>query len=216
MIVKTFWDLERLGRIRLSRSFFMRDFLHSEIGAFHRLPNWPDDIEAAVIAGRELCAKILEPLQETFGRVHVRSGYRSPALNDFGHQRGLKCASTEKNRGYHCWGMDPNGGMGAAACVVIPWVLDHCRGAGNWQRLAWFIHDHLPYHRLVFFRQQTAFNIGWHSERDASIFSYAEPRGWLTKQGMRNHIGSHADQYAGFPIFRFEQPADYFDLLPPV
>ncbi len=51
MVVETFWDLERIGRIRLSRNFFLRDFLHSEIASFYRLPNWPGELEAAVVAG---------------------------------------------------------------------------------------------------------------------------------------------------------------------
>jgi len=32
-------SLEELGRVRLSASFFMRDFLHSEIVDFHGIPN---------------------------------------------------------------------------------------------------------------------------------------------------------------------------------
>lgn len=218
MVVETFWDLERQGRIRLSRNFFLRDFLHSEIANFHRLPNWPDQVEAAVVAGRELCGKVLEPIQETFGRVHIRSGYRSPALNTFGNKRGLKCASTAKNLGYHCWGLDADGRLGAATCIVIPWALDHCRAPGEWQRLAWFLHDHLPtYHRMAFFQNQTAFNIGWHERPQRSIWSTAAPRGWLLQPDMLNSIGSHADQYEGFPPFRM--PSDepvYFDALPPV
>ncbi len=39
--------LEELGRVRLSPSFFPRDFLHSEIDNFHGLPNIPDDPDLA-------------------------------------------------------------------------------------------------------------------------------------------------------------------------
>ena len=35
-------SLEQLGRVRLSSSFFMRDFLHSEIADLHGIPNVPD------------------------------------------------------------------------------------------------------------------------------------------------------------------------------
>ncbi|GAB4383776.1 MAG: hypothetical protein Kow0045_06470 [Albidovulum sp.] len=31
--------LDELGRIRLSRSFFMREFLHSEVANLHGIPN---------------------------------------------------------------------------------------------------------------------------------------------------------------------------------
>ena len=37
--------LERLGKTRLSRHFFARDFLYSEIGSFHAIPNLPGDVD---------------------------------------------------------------------------------------------------------------------------------------------------------------------------
>jgi hypothetical protein len=65
--------LEDLGRIRLSRSFFMRDFLHSEIANFYGVQNIPEDPDLAIEVGKKLCQELLEPLQATFGRVAVRS-----------------------------------------------------------------------------------------------------------------------------------------------
>jgi hypothetical protein len=35
--------LENLGRVRLSKSFFMRDFLYSEIANFYGKPNIPEN-----------------------------------------------------------------------------------------------------------------------------------------------------------------------------
>ena len=52
--------------------------------------------------------------------------------------------------------------MGAAACIVVPSFWSRFRGQGDWQKLAWWIHHHLPYHWLTFFRTRFAFNIGWH------------------------------------------------------
>ena len=69
-------SLENLGRVRLSDSFFMRDFLHSEIADFFGIPNLPDEPELAIAAGRRLCLELLEPLQATFGRLAIRSAYR--------------------------------------------------------------------------------------------------------------------------------------------
>ena len=46
--------LEQLGRVRLSSSFFLRDFLHSEIADLHGIPNIPDDPNLAIAAGRRL------------------------------------------------------------------------------------------------------------------------------------------------------------------
>jgi hypothetical protein len=47
--------LEELGRVRLSESFFMRDFLHSEISQFHSITNIPDAPDLAIEAGARLC-----------------------------------------------------------------------------------------------------------------------------------------------------------------
>lgn len=73
--------LENFGRMRLSKHFYMRDFLMSEISAFHGIPNVPDDPDQAIRHGRRLCEELLDPLEETFGRIAIRSGYRSAALN---------------------------------------------------------------------------------------------------------------------------------------
>jgi len=55
--------------VRLSASFFMHDFLHSEIADFRGIPNIPDAPDLAIAAGRKLCEQLLEPLQATFGRL---------------------------------------------------------------------------------------------------------------------------------------------------
>ena len=63
--------LTELGRVRLSKSFFMRDMLHSEIAQVHGLLNAPDDPELAIAAGKRLCEELLEPLQDEFGRIDL-------------------------------------------------------------------------------------------------------------------------------------------------
>lgn len=195
-------ELDEIGRIQLSRSFYMRDFLFSEIGAAYAIPNIPDDLELAVYTGRELCERILEPLQATFGRIHVRSGYRSSRLNAFGNSRGLNCSSNRRTFADHIWDRrDAEGQAGACACIVIPWFLEHHR-ANEWERLAWFLHDHLDYHRIVFFGRQAAANIGWRENPLREIRSHTAPRGILTGPGMLNGWGDHSDQYPGFPEFR--------------
>lgn len=200
MAITSYEKLEELGRVRLSRSFFMRDFLHSEIAAWHGFKNVPDDPDEAIAVGRMLCEQLLEPLQETFGRIHVRSGYRSPAVNRFGNENKLNCASNEANYAHHIWDYpDSQGKRGATACIVIPWLVDHIEKGGSWTDMAWWIHDHLPYSSLYFFPKLAAFNINWHEAPIRRIDSYAPPKGCLTRPGMANHAGSHADQYAGFP-----------------
>ena len=195
--------LEDFGRIRLSPSFFMRDFLHSEVGSFHGVPNLPEDPELCVEAGRRLCEELLEPLQRTFGRVAVRSGYRSPTLNAFGHERQLACASNEANYAGHIWDRrDAEGRMGATACVVLPWFADRYAEGADWRSLAWWIHDHLPYCDLYFFPKLAAFNIRWREQPERRIRSRIEPLGILTEPGMPDHEGDHSDWYEGFPALR--------------
>jgi len=192
--------LEELGRVRLSRSFFMRDFLHSEIADFNGIPNVPDNPDLAIAAGRKLCEALLEPLQATFGRIAIRSAYRAPAVNAFGNQHGLSCASNRRNQARHIWDQhDPDGGMGAVTTIVIPWLADRCAAGGDWRGMAWWIHDHLPYSELQFFPKLTAFNIGWHERPKRRISSFIAPRGVLTQPGMANHEGRHDEAYRGFP-----------------
>lgn len=192
--------LEELGRVRLSRNFFLRDFLHSEIADFHRIPNIPEDPDLAIEAGRRLCEELLEPLQDAFGRLHIRSGYRSPEVNRFGNVNKLNCSTNAATAADHIWDRrDAEGYMGATACVAVPWVWDRHQAPGDWQKLAWWVHDTLPYAELCFFPRLWAVNIQWHERPKRRIMSYADPKGVLTKAGMANHEGSHAEVYAGFP-----------------
>jgi hypothetical protein len=190
--------LENLGRTRLSQSFYLRDFLYSEIGAVHGISNIPDDPDLAIAAGTELCRQLLEPLNEKFGGINIRSGYRSAALNDFGNRNKLNCASNEKDYAGHIWDRrDADGCMGATACVVIPWFADKYAGGADWRALAWWIHDTLPYAYLQFFPKLCAFNIQWHERPRRRIDSFINPRGCLTKPGMENHQGDHSGWYNG-------------------
>jgi len=75
-------SLEDLGRVRLSPNFYMRDFLYSEVANFYGIPNIPDNPDLAIEAGRQLCEQLLEPLNATFGRVCIRSAYRSVRRNN--------------------------------------------------------------------------------------------------------------------------------------
>jgi hypothetical protein len=198
----TYDALEALGRERLSDSFYMREFLYSEIANWHQLRNVPDFPEQAVRTGRHLCMELLEPLQQRFGRIHVRSGYRSPEVNDFGNRNNLNCASNEKNYAEHIWDHpDLTGHYGATACVVVPKLADYISRGGSWTAMAWWIHDHLPYSSLCFFSKLGAFNIGWHEVPKRRIDSFASPKGCLTKPGMPNHLGSHAHEYADLLLF---------------
>lgn len=204
--ITSYEKLEDLGRVRLSRNFFMRDFLYSEIAGWHgNRKNTPDHPDKAIEVGTRLCEELLEPLQATFGRVHVRSGYRSPQVNQFGNENSLNCASNEANFARHIWDYpDKDGKRGATACIVLPWLVDHIERGGKWTDMAWWIHDHLPYNTLYFFPRLAAFNISWHEAPQRRIDSYVEPKGCLTRPGMPNHPGLHAAEYVSFP--ELQQP----------
>jgi len=200
---KSMRGLEELGRARLSPSFYMRDFLHSEISNFYGMPNIPDDPDLAIDAGTMLCKHLLEPLHQTFEAVAVRSGYRSVSVNGFGNQNNLKCAVNEANYAGHIWDRrDANGHMGATACIVIPWFADRYEAGTDWRSLAWWIHDHLPYSEMYFFPKLAAFNITWHEAPRRRVDSYITPRGLLTKPGMANWSGDHTEWYKGFPTLK--------------
>jgi hypothetical protein len=195
---RTVHALEDFGRVRLSDSFFMRDFLYSEIAAINGFPNLPDDPDLAIMAGRRLCEDLLEPLQARFGRISVRSAYRSPQVNGFGNAHKLNCSTNEKNFAGHIWDRrDDQGRMGATACVVVNRFIPHYERTGDWEALAWWVHDHLPYSDMEFFPKFAAFNLQWREDPVRSIYSFIPPRrGRLTKPGMANWAGRHEGAYA--------------------
>lgn len=199
--------LEEFGRERLSKSFFMRDFLYSDIAMIAQIPNIPDDPDLALAAGRKLCEELLEPLQDRFGRLAIRSAYRSCAVNEYGNLNKLNCASNEANYAHHIWDRrDADGHMGATTSVVVPWFADRYGAGASWTELAWWIHDHLPYSKLFFFPKLAAFNIQWHEKSERRIDSYIAPKGCLTKPGDANHGGDHSAEYQDMLSARSGKP----------
>lgn len=196
---RTVAALEELGRVPLSPSFYMRDFLHSEIAQMHGLANIPDDPELAIAAGSRLAQDLLEPLQDAFGRIAIRSAYRSSEVNALGNAKGYNCASNDRNAAAHIWDKrDGEGRMGAVACIVVPRFVNRFTGEGDWKRLAWWIHDHLPYATMEFFPKLWAVNLGWHEAPARAIYSHIPgERGYLTRAGMDNWAGSHEAEWAG-------------------
>ncbi|MEM7732416.1 MAG: hypothetical protein AAF280_06475 [Pseudomonadota bacterium] len=198
------WSLETLGRVRLSRHFFMRDFLHSEIGSFHGIPNIPVDPDLAIENGRQLCENLLDPLQDTFGRIAIRSGYRSPELNRFGNENKLNCARNDVNYGHHIWDVIDDTGPGAGTSLVIPWFADRYERGRDWRDLAWWVHDHLPYSDMWFFPKLGAFNLSWRAWPRRTISSYITPKGKLLAAGAEpsEPLDKRQARYADFPPFR--------------
>ena len=191
--------LEAFGRVRLSESFFMRDFLYSEIAAINGFANLADNPDLAIAAGKQLCENLLEPLQARFGRISVRSAYRSPEVNAFGNTNTLNCSTNEKNFAGHIWDRrDAQGRMGATACVIVNRFIPYYERTSDWEAMAWWVHDHLPYSGMEFFPKFAAFNLQWREEPERSIYSFIPPRrGRLTAPGRDNWAGRHDLAYAG-------------------
>lgn len=196
---RTVAKLTELGRIQLSRTFFLRDFLYSDIAAIHGLSNIPDDPDLAIAAGTRLCEDLLEPLQDAFGRIAIRSAYRSAEVNALGAAKGYDCASNERNAARHIWDLrDHAGHMGATASIVVPGFANRFDQPGDWKRLAWWVHDHLPYATMEFFPVRFAFNLSWHEKPTRMIYSHIpDARGYLTKSGMDGHDADHSAEWAG-------------------
>lgn len=197
---KTVKSLEELGRIRLSPNFFMRDFLYSEISQIEGIPNIPDYPDIAIQSGSQLCETVLEPIQNKFGRISIRSAYRSPSVNAKGaeNKNQYNCARNEANYAGHIWDYrDADGCLGATACVVVNSFLPYYEKTGHWQALAWWIHDNVPgYSSMYFFPKLAAFNISWHEKPKKIIKSHiGDSKGTLTKPGMDNFEGIHDEEY---------------------
>jgi hypothetical protein len=200
--------LTELGRVQLSKSFFMREFLYSEISQIEGIQNIPDDPELAIEAGKNLCEKVLEPIQDALGRITIRSAYRSCDVNQRGNEKDYSCATNEKNYARHIWDrLDDKGFMGATACVVVTSFIPYYDQTHDWTALAWWIHDHVKaYANTTFYPKLAAFNITWHEDQNfqKSIDAYVEnPHtgkriGYLTKPGMDNFEGTHEQYYEEF------------------
>lgn len=206
---RSMWSLETLGRTRLSRYFFMRDFFYSEISAFHGIPNIPDNPDTMIKAGQGLAQNLLDPLVETFGPLAIRSGYRSPTLNQYGNDNKLNCSHNRANKAQRMWDYpDDDGHIGACVSVVVPWFADqygeHPNPRRDWRDLAWWLHDHLDYSEIWFFPKLACFNLTWNEKPKHTISSYIAPRGKLLTAGAEPAESREQRQkrYSDFPPFR--------------
>jgi hypothetical protein len=191
--------LEKLGRVRLSKSFYLREFLYSEIANFYGVQNIPDHPDLAIEVGKRLCDELLEPLNATFGRVAIRSSFRSCSVNELGTHKH-NCAKNESNYAHHIWDRrDADGFAGATACIAIPWFTDKYEHGADWRSLAYWIHDHLPYSEIEFFHGDgmCTFNLSWHEKPKKTITSWMTPRVLLENASNRKGFD---EWYKGFPV----------------
>ena len=203
-----FNELEKIGRIQLSENFFMREFLYSEIAIAHNINNLPGDLDKAIESGTQLCEKILEPMQKSWGRINIRSGYRSCAVNEFGNKNKMNCASNIANYGSHIWDVDDaNGFIGASACIVIPRFLPYFHKTGDWAALAWWLHEHLPnYADMCFFNTNAAFNIRWSQNPNVkqNIKSFLVNPDTGNKEALVKNDTENIKYASVLPVMRFK------------
>ena len=134
----------------------MREFLYSEISQIHGIPNIPDDPELAIAAGKALCENVLEPIQDRLGRISVRSGFRSVAVNAKGAENKNQYNCAADNSACHTWDRKERGFMGATACVVVTSFVPYYERTKDWTALAWWIHEHVPAYADMEFFQNTS------------------------------------------------------------
>ncbi len=196
------WSLETLGRVRLSKYFYMREFLYSEIGNIHRIQNISENPDLAIERGRAFCTNLLDPLEETFGRIGVRSGYRAPELNRFGNENRLNCARNEYPLECHIW--DFENVEIAGASIAIPWFEDRYAQGRDWRDLAYWLYDHLPFTEAWFSPKLCAFNLSWRPDTPRRIDSHIAPKGTLVKAFAEpaEPLAMRQKRYADFPEFR--------------
>lgn len=196
------WSLETFGRVKLSKYFYMREFLYSEIANFYGLQNIPENPDLAIERGMQFCTELLDPLEETFGRVAVRSGLRSASLNQFGNENKLNCARNDYPGECHIWDRPDRNIAGAS--IVIPWFAEQYEQGRDWRDLAWWIHDHLPYSEQWYFPKLAAFNLSWEPTPRRTISSYIAPKGKLLAADAQPSEPSAARKarYSDFPAFR--------------
>ena len=210
-------ELTALGRERLSEHVFMRDMLYSEVANFHGLQNIPQDPDLALHVGRNIAAKIIEPLKKAFGHVTVRSAYRSPSLNQFCHDRHKEliaqghadgayyCSDNTYGASRHIWDLrDAGGHCGGTVSLVIPWYLERYEKTGDPRPLGWWIRDNLPdYAEVIFYPWLCAFNIRWHETPGKQAIMIDGGSGvdaTMTDATMGNFDGDHSEHYQGFPV----------------
>jgi len=91
--------------MQLTQHFTLEELIKSQTGERRGIDNVPGAAELDCL--KELCERVLEPIREHYGPVHINSGYRGQALN-----KAVGGAVTSQ----HC--------MGQAADIEVPGVAN--------------------------------------------------------------------------------------------
>ena len=170
----------------------------SEIANFYGMPNIPDDPKLAIDVGRRLCEDLLEPLNATFGRIAIRSAYRSPTVNALATRWATIALRTRRiTAATSGTGATPPDSAGRRPASSFPGSPIAMPRAPTGKRLAYWIHDHLPYSRLQFFPKLAAFNISWQNVRSGRSTASSGPAGYLLRGN--EPVMARPEHYPDFP-----------------
>lgn len=187
--------IEDIGRIRLSWSFFMADMLYAPEAAEHGIPNIPDNLDLAVIAGRGLAEQVLEVLVATFGAVRIREGYLSSDLYNRELQLGHFVDAPR------VWDrFDEEARVHAGATVVVPWLTDHDRPNEATNAMILLMHSNLRVSEVERRKHLGVLRIVW-CQGAAPDPSQTDPVLFAS---------------LGFPSLRVPRAARRYEILPPV
>lgn len=109
---RTVPSLTDLGRVQLSKSFFMRDMLYSEVAMIHGFNNAPDDPELAIKAGKRLAKSETE---QTLAQIDAAIANTSSAgLMDEWPPELIDACSALTSHGYYVGDLIPEKKRAAA------------------------------------------------------------------------------------------------------
>lgn len=111
--------------IQLSKNFQLAEFLRSQTAARLGIDNGIAPGSTVEVNLKALCERLLQPIRDGLGAVHVTSGYRCPALN-----KAIGATASSAHR------------YGRAADIVVTGYSPHAV-------CAWVIGQGLPFDQLI-------------------------------------------------------------------
>ena len=114
--------------MKLSKNFTLQEMVHSYTAVKKGLLNEPNKAQIGNI--RTLCDKVLQPLRDALGPIHISSGFRSVELN-----RAIGGSSSSQ----HCAlkGAASDIDMGKRNAEVFNYIKDNL----EWDQLIWEFGD---------------------------------------------------------------------------
>ncbi|MGZ8983016.1 MAG: hypothetical protein ACXW11_03560 [Methylotenera sp.] len=150
---------DNLARTRLSQNFILRDFLFSTEAARFGHSNYPsDNLDQVIASGCQLCAKVLEPILEHFGRCAIIFGYMSRETMTI--ERGWTpedCAAKKHSSSPHQWDRGTFGEEIYARVDILPFCVED--GRVSRQDFGQWVMHHLDIDLLMQYRRSNVYCI---------------------------------------------------------